>query len=705
MINQTIFMDNITFQYPSWYIILCIFLGLAYAAFLYYRDKNFREQSRFLNWALGGVRFLSVTLIALLLLSPLLKHIIRDVKKPVVVLAQDVSESVAAGWTEAERNAYRESLQQLARQLEGDYELKEYSFGSSVREGIKDDYTDKLSNLSDALSTVYDLYSNQNLGAVILATDGIYNEGSNPLYISTQLGAPVFTIALGDTTAQRDLVAKRVFHNRIAYLGDKFSVQVDIAAENASGSKSQLSVYKVEGNQLRRLQQSLVDINSNDFFETRELILEASPAGVQRYRVVLSEVPGEATTANNSKDIFVDVLDARQKILILANSPHPDITAFRQALSSNKNYEIKAAYIDELKENVAAFDFVILHQLPSRMNDAAAVLNTIRERNIPHLFIVGSQSNLARLNQLQSMADLRASSGNTNEVQGRVNSTFSLFKLSEHLTDNIINFPPLLAPFGEYTLSSNGQVLLYQRIGKVDTRYPLLVLGDEGQSKAGILFGEGAWRWRLFDYLQNQNHDIFNELATKTVQYLSLKEDKRRFRASLSKNIFNENESIYFDAELYNESFELVNEPDARLVITDGAGKEFNFTFNRVGEDYRLNAGILPVGNYSFQASTSYNGENLTYSGQFSVQPIQLESYEATANHGLLRLLSEKYGGQLVYPADLASIADMIRQREVKPVIYETSRTQPVINLKWLFFALLGLLTVEWFFRRYFGGY
>ena len=705
MINQTIFMDNITFQYPSWYIILCIFLGLAYAAFLYYRDKNFREQSRFLNWALGGVRFLSVTLIALLLLSPLLKHIIRDVKKPVVVLAQDVSESVAAGWTEAERNAYRESLQQLARQLEGDYELKEYSFGSSVREGIKDDYTDKLSNLSDALSTVYDLYSNQNLGAVILATDGIYNEGSNPLYISTQLGAPVFTIALGDTTAQRDLVAKRVFHNRIAYLGDKFSVQVDIAAENASGSKSQLSVYKVEGNQLRRLQQSPVDINSNDFFETRELILEASPAGVQRYRVVLSEVPGEATTANNSKDIFVDVLDARQKILILANSPHPDITAFRQALSSNKNYEIKAAYIDELKENVAAFDFVILHQLPSRMNDAAAVLNTIRERNIPHLFIVGSQSNLARLNQLQSMADLRASSGNTNEVQGRVNSTFSLFKLSEHLTDNIINFPPLLAPFGEYTLSSNGQVLLYQRIGKVDTRYPLLVLGDEGQSKAGILFGEGAWRWRLFDYLQNQNHDIFNELATKTVQYLSLKEDKRRFRASLSKNIFNENESIYFDAELYNESFELVNEPDARLVITDGAGKEFNFTFNRVGEDYRLNAGILPVGNYSFQASTSYNGENLTYSGQFSVQPIQLESYEATANHGLLRLLSEKYGGQLVYPADLASIADMIRQREVKPVIYETSRTQPVINLKWLFFALLGLLTVEWFFRRYFGGY
>lgn len=699
-------MDNITFQYPSWYILLCILLGLGYAVFLYHRDENLREQSPLLNWALGGARFLSVTLIALLLLSPLLKNIVREVKKPVVAIAQDVSESVAEGWDEAERTAYQESLRQLAGQLQGDYEVKEYAFGSSVREGIGFEFTDKTSNLSEALSTAYDLYSDQNLGAVILATDGIYNEGSNPLYTSTQLGAPVYTIALGDTTPQRDLVARRVFHNRIAYLGDKFSVQVDIAAENAAGSNSQLRVYKVEGNQLRLLQQSPVSINSNDFFETREVVLEASPAGVQRYRVALSEVPGEASTENNSKDIFVDVLDARQKILLLANSPHPDLTAFRQALASNKNYEITVAYIDELKENVAAFDFVILHQLPSRRNDVAGVLNTIAQRNTPHLFIVGAQSNLTRLNQVQPLAAIRAGGDNTNEVQARINAAFGFFKLSERLTDNLTNFPPLLAPFGEYSLAGNSQVLLYQRIGKVDTRYPLLALGQAGQTKVGVLFAEGIWKWRLFDYLQHQNHDIFNELATKTVQYLSLKEDKRRFRASLSKNIFNENESIYFDAELYNESFELVNEPDARLSITDSEGKQYNFTFNRVGAAYRLNAGILPVGNYSFQASTNYNGENFTYDGQFSVQPIQLESYETTADHGLLRLLSEKYGGELVYPADMAAIADMIRGREaVKPVIYETSRTQPVINLKWLFFALLGLLTAEWFFRRYFGGY
>ena len=192
----------------------------------------------------------------------------------------------------------------------------------------------------------------------------------------------------------------------------------------------------------------------------------------------------------------------------------------------------------------------------------------------------------------------------------------------------------------------------------------------------------------------------------KSVQYLSLKEDKRKFRVSLDKNIFNENEQIIFDAELYNQSYELINEPDASLIIKSSDGKDYNFTFNKSGNSYRLNAGLLPVGNYSYVAKTFSNGEDLSYNGQFSVRPIQLELYETTANHGLLKLLSEKYGGEMVAPADIASLSSLIKDKgNVKPVIYETSKTRSVINLKWLFFVLLALLSLEWFMRRYHGAY
>ncbi|MEQ8707209.1 MAG: hypothetical protein RIC19_24970 [Phaeodactylibacter sp.] len=698
-------MDNLSFQYPVWYLLLCLLLGGLFAGVLYYRSTAFRSQGRTLNIALGLLRFVAVSLIAILLLTPLLRHVVREVKNPIILIAQDQSESVGSALAEG-KDAYLSRLKALQEELEGDFEVKTYGFGSEVREGLDTAFEDKQSNIAEALSTLYDLYSGQNLGAIVLASDGIYNKGSNPLYANAPLDAPLFTIPLGDTTAKRDLLVKRVFHNRIVYLGDKFSIQVDLAADNAAGSDSRVNIYKIVNGKAQLLQQEPVTINQNSWFETREYILNTDQAGVQRFRISLSEIPEEATTVNNSKDIFIDVLDARQKILVLGNAPHPDLTAFRQALSSNQNYEVTTATIANLEESPAAYDFIILHNLPSRANAATTVLNAIARDKVPHLFVVGNQTDLQQFNQAQRVLSIQKRGNSANQVQAYIKPGFNLFQLSEDLKEQLPGYTPLTAVFGDYDIESSASALLYQRIGKVETNYPLLVLGEGSGTKVGVLGGEGIWRWRLFDYLQNQDHERFDELIGKVVQYLSLKEDKRRFRVSLNKNIFDENEPVYFDAELYNQSFELINEPDASLTVKDASGKEYNFTFNRAGNAYRLNAGILPVGNYQFTGNVFFSGEQFTYDGQFSIQPIQLEQYETTANHNTLRLLSKQYGGAVFYPDAIPEIAAAIRGRDtVKPVIYETAQTQPVLNFKWLFGLLLLLLVAEWGMRRYFGAY
>lgn len=699
-------MENLSFQYPSWYLIFCFLLGAIFSLVLYYRDTTFREQSNSLNLALGIIRFLTISLLSFLLLSPLLRSLIKETKKPIVVVAQDQSESVLSNWDSLDRQAYKTALENLNTTLAEDYELKTYSFGNEVKEGITFEYNDKTSNISEVLKTVTDLYSNQNLGAVILATDGIYNEGSNPVYVNSKITAPVYTIALGDTTAKKDLILKRVFHNKITYLGDRFSVLVDISAINAAGNRSSLSVYQIENGQPRKLQEEIFTIDNNDFFTTKEIFLEANKSGVQRFRVTLSAIEGEVTVVNNRKDIFIDVLDARQKILVLAHSPHPDLTALRQVLSKNKNYEVEVSYIDQFNDGLAAYDFVILHQLPAKGNVANRIFIELNQKKIPVLFIVGSQSDLSTLNQAQELVSIKGDGRNTNDVQARVAGEFNLFNLEEEVRSNLPQFAPLTAPFGEFTANADAQVLLYQRIGKIDTRYPLLVIGESNQIKTGVLCGEGIWKWRLFNFLQFQNHDIFDEVIAKTVQYLSLKEDKRRFRVNLNQNIFNENEPIFFDAELYNNSYELINDVDVSLVIKNKAGKEFPFTFNKTNQSYTLNAGIFPVGSYTYQGSCFVNGEQLNYNGQFSIQPIQLELYETTADHNLLRLLSERFGGTTVSSTEVASLIDQLKQKEtVKPVIYQTTKTRSVINLKWICLLLVGLLTVEWFFRRYFGAY
>ncbi len=698
-------MENITFQYPAWYIIFCALLGLITAGVLYYKDHSFSQQSSWLNWLLGAIRFLLVSLIAILLLSPLLKSLVTETKKPVIVLAQDQSESIVADMEETALAKYKTDFNQLATSLGEEYDVKTYAFGNDVREGVDFNFTDKVSNMSDLLKYLYDLYSNQNLGAVVLASDGIYNEGSNPIYASAKLAAPIFTVALGDTIPKKDLVLKRVFHNKIAYLDDKFSIQVDINAQNCSGGNTVLNISAVGGGNTV-LERIPIAINKNDFFTTKEIILDAKKAGVQRFRISLNEINGEVTTINNSQDIFVDVLDARQKILILASNPHPDITAIKQSISGNKNYEVTTAYINDLKVNVGTFDFVILHQLPAKNNDAAGVLKTLYEKNIPRLYIVGMQSDLRKFSKVQPLLDLRADGRNTNDIQAKVADNFSLFTIDDNLKNELPNFAPLTAPFGEFTDNANTQVLLYQRIGKIDTKYPLLLFGEQNNIKMGVLAAEGIWKWRLFDYLQHQNHELVTELISKSVQYLTLKEDKRKFRVSVNKNIFNENEPLFFDAELYNNSYELINEPDATITITNEEGKNYNFTFNKKNKAYSLNAGLFPVGNYTFRGTVMSSGEQLKYNGQFSVRPIQLEVYETTADHGLLRMLSDKYGGTMVAPNNINTITELVKaKKSVKPTIYQTTKTRSVINLKWIFFILLSLLTLEWFLRRYYGGY
>jgi hypothetical protein len=698
-------MPDFSFQYPAWFLLFCALLGLGYAALLYFRDTTFRGQSPWLRRALAFLRWLVITLLSALLLSPLIKRTLVETKKPVIVLAQDQSESIGAALDDTQRAAYAQNWTALRDALTEQYEVHELAFGDQVREGVDFKFEDKVSNISEALREVYDRYGAQNLGAIVVATDGIYNEGSNPAYAGAQIAAPVFAVALGDTTPKKDLLLKRVFHNNIAYLGDKFTMQIDVAATNCSGSQTVLSIGRREGNEVRNLQNIPLSVTGNDFFVTREVQLEATQPGVAQYVISVAKVAGEASTANNSKEIFVDVLDARQKILLLANSPHPDLSALRQMLDLNKNYAVTLAYAGD-PVDAAKFDFVILHNLPSRTSDVAGVLRVLAEQRIPRLFVAGMQTNFVGLAAAQDLVSAQSDGSKSDDVQAKVVPQFAAFSISPRAAEELPKFNPMQSPFGIFSAKPAAQVILRKRIGKVDTDQPLLVVGETNGAKTGLFLGEGLWRWRFFDYLQHQNQAVFDEIMGKTVQYLALKEDKRKFRVTLSQTVFNENEPVQFGAELYNDNYELTNDPDVSLSVKNQDGREFTYTFNKSGKAYALNAGILPTGNYTYRASTTFNGQQLTFDGRFSVRPLQLELFETTANHAVLRQLASQYGGQVVYADQLASLAERIKTSQtIKPVAYQTTRTNPLINLKWIFALLAGLLAVEWFLRRYFGAY
>jgi hypothetical protein len=402
----------------------------------------------------------------------------------------------------------------------------------------------------------------------------------------------------------------------------------------------------------------------------------------------------------------VQVLDARQKVLILAQAPHPDLTAIAQILTSNKNYEAKIAIKGEDNYNLREFDQVIFHNLPGRRSQINAEIQLLRNSKTPYLFIVGAQTDLRSFNQIQEIMTIAGNGQTIEEIEPYFNNNFKNFTTSNELRNSLQTFPPLIAPFGEYNLISTASSLLFQNIRSVNTNYPLVSFQEKDGIKTGIIVGEGIWKWRLFDFLQNGNYEITSELLGKIVQFVSKKKDNRKFIVNSASNLYKENETIIFNGQLYNDNFELVNEPEVFLSIFGSDKQEYQYILNRVNDNYSLDIGLLPVDSYSYIAKVTFNGQEYSDRGRFSISEIQLESFDLEARHNLLYALSEQRGGKVFYLNETEQLAnELLERNEIKPVIYQNVKTNPLISLKWLFPILLILLTIEWVIRRYFGSF
>lgn len=690
---------NIVFEYPSWFILFCFIAGLAYAFFLYRKDKKMAEVPAWIVRTMAVLRFLAVALLSFLLLSPLLKTVSREVEKPVIIVAQDNSESLVAGKDSSfYRGEYRKKLQQLIDQLGDKYEVRSYAFDDRVKELAAADsltFKGKQTDMSALFDEIETRYSNRNVGAVILAGDGLYNKGANPLYMSSKLKVPVYTIALGDTAVKKDIVLSKVDHNRVAYLGNQFPLEVVVDARQLKGKTSVLTVSKGDAT----LFTQTVSFNSDACTTTVPVLLDAKEAGLQHYKVKLSVLPGEASAANNARDVFIDVLDARQKILILADAPNPDVAAIKEALDANLNYEVESYTIDNFNQPLKKYNLVILHQLPGTRTPAARLLSEIDAAGIPVWAFSGAGA------LLKSDLSYVSASPRANECEPVLDNNFPLFTISNELRNAVKDFPAVMSPFGNYQAGSSSNVLFYQRIGVVDTKIPLMEFNTVGENKIALFNGEGIWRWRLQDFAAHGNHDLFDELVSKTVQYLSVKVDKSFFRI-IAKNNFLENEPVEMEAEVYNESYELINTPEVSVVFTNAANKKFSYTFSKTSNAYRLNAGMLPVGEYKYDAKVKAGEKIYTQHGEFSVSALQVELTNTTADHQLLYSLAKKNNGEMIYPAGMEQLSGKLNAREdIRPVSYSEKKLRDVISLKWIFFIALLLISAEWFMRKRNGAY
>ena len=685
-------------EYPVWYIFLCLLLGAGFSYLLYRKTELSEHVSKWIIGSLFGMRFFLLSFLAFLLLTPLLKSIVREVEKPIIIVAKDNSESIKLGIDSLELQVYDSQAENVLNELSEQFEVKTVMFGEGVTQGKRNDYKEQQTDIYQLFEEIESRFANRNVGALIIASDGLYNKGRNPIYSTSKFNFPIYTIALGDTTEKMDVAITKVVHNKLAFLGNQFPIEIDISAVQVKGEKLFVKVLK-NGKAVFTQE---IKTDQTTLQNTISTFLNAEKVGLQRYSVVITELQDELNTTNNVYEFYIEVLEGRQKILLLTEGPHPDIAAFRQAIQINDNYDLTVKQIENQKGKLNEYNLLILNQLNANTQRFA---NQANEQGVPVLYLIGTGSTLQLFNNSQLGLSISGNSRQLSETQAIVNQNFSFFNVNKELVPLLKQLPPLKAPFGTYNVSASADVLLNQKIGAVETENPTLYFSKNADQKYGVLIGEGIWRWRLVNYSLEGNHYLIDDLIQKTIQYLSLKEDKKRFRVDYE-NQFSANESIVMSAQLYNQAYEKVNDSEVTIEITDEDGNTFSYVFGKTNDEYRVNAGSLQVGKYTFKATTSLSGEVFTEEGAFIIKAVQLESINLKANHQLLNTLSRQTNGQLLYPSQIDKLVSILTNRnDIKPISYSHQKLSDLINLKWIFFVLLGLISVEWFIRKRNGAY
>ena len=682
--------------HPAW-ILLCAAIAFGYSFFLYRKDALLEEVKKSLKWLMAAMRFVSVFIICLLLLGIVLENLIDKKEKPLIFVANDNSESIIANKDSAYyKNQFTTELQQVAEAFKDKFEVVEYNFSDEISAGLETDYKGKTTDIAKVINQIFDQYTNRNIGGIVLATDGIYNVGSNPIYaLARKSFLPIFTVGLGDTTEVKDVKIEFTRHNDIAFLGNKFPVEIGIAQSKFEGETAKVSILK-DG--------KLIAEKSAKFSEGAKQLsflfdLTATTIGFQKYTVNVTEFKDEFSYKNNKANFYVEVIDGRQKILVAHNGPHPDISALKFVIENNKNYEVDVSRFDEVK-SLKPYDLAIIHNYSS----SNSILNDAIEKGAtPTLFIVGNRTEVTALTRQK--IGFTGTKTDIEEISFKHNAAFKEILLSPGVIQLLNSAPPLQSPFGTFGFSGANEVLAYQKIGNVTLDKPLIYFNKKNSSRYGVIMGEGIWRWRLYDQQKNSTTVNFEEFISKLITYLAVKDNKDPFKVSVQKE-YNESENVVVKAELYNKSFELINEPEVVFKYSKDEDNAFEPHFVRMANAYELNLGKLEQGIYKWEASTDFQGSHYQKNGSFLVKEIKIEQLNTQANHRLLYNMAQNSNGKFYLPNELKSLQeDVLSREDMVTVVYQEKSFDDLIDYKILFFLIMLLLSLEWFFRKYSGAY
>ncbi|MFN3561735.1 MAG: hypothetical protein ACK4XM_07480 [Chloroherpetonaceae bacterium] len=700
-----------------WLLLLFALLAVLLAFWTYQRATL----STPIKVALVSLRALAVFLTLSLFLEPMLQFFSEETRKPKLALIIDNSESMTIRDNGLRRDSLlQQLLSRYQSNLEDVVDIRSFAFGETLQERALGDFSfnEKYTNHSRAIEALNRISMRENFNAALLFSDGAFNAGETPLYEAERSPIPIFTVLLGDSTSRKDIVLRRIYAPEQAIVNTKVSVSAVVAQEGFTGKVVE-ALLKSGETVLARKQFELAVSEQSLAFE-----FVPKEVGDAKYSISISPLQGEFSAKNNSQSFFVRVLKNKKKVLVIAGLADPEISSVRQTLVQSEN--IDAVFFTQKTSseffegalNLTAHqdaDVCLLIGFPS-----ASISESISERvfgflnanKIPVFSFVGLQSSGTKLKQYEPI--LAVSLARTTPADVLDNNAFILptpqgqsfvaFKpVASLLQTAFQTAPPISYLDFNFQPKPTTQVLWKLSVsGRATERVALAVAQSSGKKYATLCTPQ-FWRFSLSP--DENVRKVYAQTLLGTIEWLSAKEDSKRFQVSTSRKLYDEGETVFFTATLQDELLNPVSTAEIALRVKHKqTGESYNATFERATEEgvYQAKFEGFEKGDYTFTAEAK-EGETVlgTASGIFSVSETSAELRNTAAIPETMQSIAERSGGKFYTPQTFAQFFDDIkREPSFQPVKVSTTSSIEFANLWSTLMVVVLCLSAEWLLRK-----
>ena len=339
------------------HLVLAGGLAAALLAYAFYRRKRASLSARSFG-VLAALRTFAILIVALFLLQPVLRLTRTESTQTTVAVLMDVSESMGIKDTAGDRSrleagtaALRAQPQAMLEGLARAQKVRLFSFGAVTAELSDPQRLDtlrpeqKATALGDALRDVAKEIPREQLGGIVLLSDGASNRGDAPEEVGRTLGVPVFPVALGGRVGERgrfhDVAVARVPQSARFIVNNKADVNVQLShagLQRFTDAERELKLRLLEGD--TELAARTTRFPPEDGTLDQELSFVPSQVGIHVLRGTLDALPNETVTENNTRSFTVQVTDPRIRVLIVEGVVRTEYRFLRRVLESDPNLEV-----------------------------------------------------------------------------------------------------------------------------------------------------------------------------------------------------------------------------------------------------------------------------------------------------------------------------------------------------------------------------